>query len=453
MVALFIGLPITSFVYPGSNLTAFLGTFNILFVLGIPLLMLVLFIMRIFLRSNFRPKWQFGLWVFWFINLISLLMIGLTTAKDFQHGEEMRISEQSFDIPSDTLYVEMERSPFDDSWFRIGDEFLISDDDLIAQSIRVVFEKSPSGQLEVVQKNESRGHSLAEAGRLAEAVDFTYRIEGNKLILPSNFILSKGNKWRAQMVRLNVQVPEGMYVKRNREVARNTSWVEKDDDYKFPWHRYNTQIWKMGPNGMIAPDYISDYKKEYNLRNFSSIRVDGNVTLDIRQGRSYKIELDKNDASGEIEIIRSGDRLDISTNTRSHESYRLEITMPKLNELWAIQSRDIEIRDFKMDSLHIVNEGEGDIKAFSDIKSLDLHLTGRNKLEIRGEGGYMNAILSNDADLDAEHFTVKNANMELNNRSTAIIFATDTLWQKVTDSRLTSRRDPVIVDAQEIEEN
>lgn len=446
MVALFVGLPITNFVFPESSLNSFLGTFNILFVVGIPLLMFVLLIMRVFLRSNYKPKWQLGLWVFWIVNLFSFLLVGVKTAKEFQHHEEVRLSDDSFRIPSDTLFIEMEKSPFRDAWFRIGEEFLVSDEDLVASSIRVVFERSTSDKVEVFQENESRGRSLAEASAMAESIDFNYRLEGNKLILPSHFIIKQGQKWRGQQVFFHILIPDGMYVERNRELSRNISGVSHDEEHKFPWHRYNKHIWKMGPNGMIAPDYIADYKKEFNLNSFSKIRIEGDVELDIKQGRRFFIQMDESDYQDDVEITRSGDRLDIFVEKDLRESVNIEIVMPVLKELWAINSEDIEIRDFDQDEMRIVNEGNGDVSIFSDIKNFDVQMNGNNDLEIRGDGDFLKAILSDDAKLDAEFFTVKKAKVDLQNHSSARISATDSLWQKINSSELVSRRNPVVID-------
>lgn len=428
-------------------MTAVLGTFNILFVLGIPLMMIVFFILRVFLKSNFRPKWQFGLWIFWAINIVSLLMIGMNTAKDFQHGEERLISDNSFEIPSDTLLVEMEDSPFRNSWFRIGDDFLISDNDLVTKSIDVYFERSSSGRLEIVQKNESRGFSLTEAEELAGDVNYEYTLDGNRLILPSHFTIPEGDKWRVQEVKIYIRVPEGMYVERNRELSRNISWVEEDEQYSFPSYRRSHEMaWLMGAKGMVAPAYIADYKREYNLRGFSKIRVEGDFELNVKQGNRFYIRLGESNEQDRVEITKTGDRLNVYSNARPDDPFYLEITMPSLNELWAIESNDIDLKDFKQKQLNIVNEGEGDITVYADVQKLDVHLTGENELDIRGEGQFLEAILSDEASLDAEFFTVEKARIDLDNGSLARVSATDTLWRRVLDSELISRRDPVIIE-------
>ncbi|MEO1257358.1 MAG: DUF2807 domain-containing protein [Bacteroidota bacterium] len=451
IILLFFGQPYASFFLEGSATANFLGTFNILFIIGIPLLMLVLFIMRVFLKSNFRPKWQFGLWAFWLINLVSFSMIGVSTFQDHQYGEEVRVEEESIDFPYDTVRVEMERSPFGNSWHPFGDDALVSDDQLYVRNVRVIFEKSNTGKLEIVQRNEAKGGSLSQAERNAAAVNFSYEIEGNTIKLPAYTILEEGEKFRWQQVFFYVLVPEGMYVERNRRLSRNISWVEQDRDYRFPSKWDADYIWQMGENGMVAPDFIKNRVKKYNLRGFSKIRLDGNIKLKIRRGNRFQITLEEADNQKNVEVVMTDGRLNISTIEDTREDYEMEIIMPNLEELWVLQSNDIEIKDFKLDQLHLVNEGRGHINAFSDVKNLNVELTGDNEFEIRGEGEYLNVILTDDAEMDAEHFTVKNAKIELDNGSFAKISATDTLWRKVMDGEIISRRDPVIIDANESE--
>ena len=447
IILLFFGQPYASFFFEGSTVANFLGTFNVLFIIGIPLLMLVLFIMRVFLKSNFRPKWQFGLWAFWLINVISFSMIGVSTFQDHQYGEEVKMEEEILNFPYDTLRVEMERSPFGSSFHPFGDDALVSDDQLYVRNIRVVFEKSNSGKLEIVQRNEAKGGSLSQAERNAAAVDFSYQLEGNTLKLPAYTKLGKGEKFRWQQVFFYVLVPEGMYVERNRALARNISWVEQDRDYRFPSKWDANHIWQMGENGMVAPDFIKNRVKKYNLSGFSKIRLNGDIEMKIKRGNRFQVTLNEADNQKNVEVVLTDGRLNISTKEDTREDYEMEIIMPVLEELWVLQSNNIEIKDFKLEKLHLVNEGRGYINIFSDIKNLNIELTGENELDIRGQGEYLNVILTDDAEMDAEHFTVKNAKVELDNGSFAKISATDTLWQKLMDSEIISRRDPVIIDA------
>ncbi len=447
MVLLFVGLPLSGFVHPDSSLTTFLSVLNILSIIGIPLMALIMLIMRVFLRSHFRPKWQFGLWAFWFINVVSLALVGASTAKDFSSKNDVNLGSSLYSIKPDTILIEMEESPFEDTWLQIGDELIISDNQLISKNIRIYIEKSETGKFEIIQKNSSRGNGFAESQELANSIEYTYQVEGNKVILPSYFTIKNGKKWRNQCVRLYLKIPEGKYVQRSRIVREYVYEIDRDENYKFPSSWDNKQIWQMGINGLLAPDYISERKQEFLFDNFSKIRLEGNIKLNIKQGDRYRIDMTKgSDYYDDIEVSQADDRLNISTDADPNETILIDITVPGLDEIWAINSDDIEIRDFKLDNLHIVNEGEAQIKVFADIKNLNLQLTGDNELDLRGIGEILTAILSDDAELDAEHFTVKNATIELANDSRAKVSATDTLWQKINQSELISRHNPVVIE-------
>jgi hypothetical protein len=123
----------------------------------------------------------------------------------------------------------------------------------------------------------------------------------------------------------------------------------------------------------------------------------------------------------------------------------LEITMPLLEELWAIETDDISIRDFLQPQLRIVNEGSGNIEAFVEVENLVADLTGENKMTLRGKGKYLRAILDNHAELNAEHYQVSVADAELTNQSKASLSATDTLRQRIKDSEIASRLNPVVI--------
>ncbi len=404
-------------------------------------------IMRVFLRSHFRPKWQFGLWAFWFINVLSFALIGVSTAKDFSGTNDVSLGSSMYSVEPDTILIEMEESPFEDTWFQIGDEMIISDNQLIFKNIHIYIEKSESGQFEIIQKNSSRGNGLSESQELADAIDYTYQVDGNKLILPSYFIIKEGEKWRNQCVHLFLKIPEGKYLQRSKIVEEYIYRIDEDENYKFPSSWDNSQIWQMGTNGLIAPDYISEYKQEFPFDNFSKIRLEGNIRLNIKQGNRHHIDLVRgSDYFKDIKVSQADDRLNISTEIDPNEVIMIDITVPSLDEIWAINSDDIEIRDFKLENLHIVNEGYAQIKVFADIENLNVQLTGDNELDVRGIGNTLTAILSDDAELDAEHFTVKNATIELANESLAKVSATDTLRQKIDQSELISRHNPVVIE-------
>ncbi|MEK7255345.1 MAG: PspC domain-containing protein, partial [Bacteroidota bacterium] len=61
VAALVFGYPFSSFLNPDASFMTVIGVVNVLMVIGIPLVMLIMFIMRVFMRTNFKPRYAAGL--------------------------------------------------------------------------------------------------------------------------------------------------------------------------------------------------------------------------------------------------------------------------------------------------------------------------------------------------------------------------------------------------------
>ncbi len=440
---LFWGLPFSSFLLPETPLLTTLGVINLLVFIGIPILMLILTVMRIFMRTNFKPRWSVGLWIFWWVNLMSLMFVGMSTAKEFSTGGTSNIGGKILQPTTDTLFIELDKSQYDNVLFQIGDELSMSGDKLIDGDINLRIVKSDDSNFELIQTHHSRGRSIEETEKLANAIDYQYKMEGNRLILANNFIIPKGEKWRGQKVNFTLKVPVGKWIKVEHDAKRTLEDIQQDPEHGFPWWS-EEYYWQMGPEGMVAPGYVQDHKKDYPFRDFNKIRVEGEIQLNIRQGNDYRVQLDGEEISEEnLQFSLTGDRLSIVATASGSV---LDITLPRLDELWAIHSEQININDFNQAQLRIVNEGDAHIKAFVEVENLTIELTGSNSLDLRGKGKSLRAVLSEDADLDAEHFTVSTADVHVMNNSSAKISATDTLRQIVQDgSNLESKRNPVVI--------
>ncbi len=445
---MFWGMPFSSFLHPASPFLTTLGVVNFLIFIGIPLLMIILAVMRIFMRTHFKPRWAVGLWVFWLVNLVSLMFVAVTSVKEFSAGGDVSKGATSGFTNADTLFIDLEKSVSDDVLLRFGDELFLSGDQLVSGNVQLNIEKSKTGQFEILQNNYSRGMSMEESQQLGSNIDYQYTVEGNKLTIPTTFTIPNGEKWRGQKVNLTLKVPEGKWVKINSQgenVYHTLRHVEQDENYSFPWYGED-YTWKMGPNGMIAPDFIKEKQQDYSFEGFSKIRLEGPIKLNILRGDLFTVKLERGkDYKDEINVSQSGSDLSISTNADPDRPIVFTITMPVLEELLAVNSDDIEIRDFDLEKLRIVNDGEAQIKAFVNVQNLDVELTGDNELDVRGEGNYLKAILSNDARMDAERFTVKVADLEALNGSWAKVSATDTLRQQVENSEVISKRNPVLI--------
>lgn len=434
IVGLTVGMPAINFIYPHSPGTVALAIANAFFIIGIPLTMLIFAIMRVFMGSNFKPRWQFGLWAFWFINVIGAFAIGSFTVSQFSHSSSpVEMGKAPISLSSDTLFVEMERSPAREAIIQFGDNTCISDGELLNGHIHFNFLRSESGRFEVEQVTESRGKSIQEAGQLASQISYNYKVEGDRLIFLSHFVIPKGTKWRGQVVDINIYVPDGKYVRRDWRSARLTRHVEKDPQNRFS-HWHSEYLWRMTPAGMIAPEEMKRAEKLFDYTDFSRIRVEGNIKLHLRQGDDFKIKMTDGERHiDDIEIRKNGDRLTLRSKHDHGPRMAFEITLPTLDELWLIRSRDMEIRDFDLEKLRIVNEGRGDLEIFADIDSLHVELSNDGDMDIRGKGTFLKGFVTDNARLEANFFEVENAVMEIRSNGRANLSVSETLRSNVEE--------------------
>lgn len=448
VVSLTVGMPAINFIYPNSPGTVSLAIANAFFIIGIPLTMLIFAIMRVFMGSNYRPKWQFGLWAFWFINVIGAFAIGSFTVRQFSHSSSpQEMGRNAISLTSDTLFVEMERSPAHDAIIQFSDNTCISDGQLLTGHVNLNFFRSKTGFFEVEKVGHSRGKSIQEAVGLVEQIDFNYQVEGDRIILPSHFVVPEGTKWRGQGVDLNIYVPDGKFVKRDRRSSRFIHQVEMDEKNDF--HTWKSgYLWQMTPAGMVAPELMKKTEQFFDHQGFSKIRVEGNINLRLKQGSDFNLKMVEGERHmDDVRISQNGDRLNLRTKNDHGPRMTFEVTVPTLEELWLISSRDVEVRDFNLEKLRLVNEGSGDLEVFADIDSLNVELSGRGEVSVRGNGTHLKGFVTDEARLEAEHFEVKNARVEVVERGRIDLAVSDSLRTnlELEDHSLKVRGNPVIL--------
>ncbi len=435
---LFMGMPFSSFLHPGSTMLTTLGVFNLLIFLGVPLLMLALGVMRLFMRTNFKPRWAAGLWLFWSLNLVSLMFVGTKTVKEFAHGADFSVGANKTDFaPADTLVIDYEKNPFERSFMQFGDGLFISDEKLISENIRLRVEKSESGKFEVLQTNFARGEGMTEGQQLASKINYEYRIEGNRLVLPSFFEIPKGEKWRGQRVNLTIKVPVGKWVRPGNEFHWNDLDLQVDEQYSFPWWE-SQYAWLMGKDGLFNAEFAKQHDEaegKTDFIGFTKISLDGDIILNIGQGSEYSVKFAEGQSSNDmVDMHQEGDQLIISLHDKPDGKLELDITMPNLTELNINDGDKVNIHDFDFANLKIVNNGECKLDFRANVNKLELVLSGDNKAQLIGNCNYLTATLDNEARLDAEQLSVRVADITASNDSWVKVSAADTLHQHIDES-------------------
>lgn len=254
VAGLFLGFPYFNFLQPGSTFLTVLGVFNLLICLGIPILMMVLGVMRIFLQAQFKPRWTAGLGAFWLVNVVSLMFVSMSALKGFSEESDVNLGASSGFTHADTLFISTEKDPHKHGILILDEKVYFSDGSIALSNVELNMEKSKSGVFEIIQTNSSRGSDVGESRILAEGIDYQYKIEGNHLFLPSVITLPKGAKFRSQKVVLTLRVPQGKWVRMDENVSnRLLSNVAVDQNHWFSTSQYD-YAWQMGPGGFVIPD-------------------------------------------------------------------------------------------------------------------------------------------------------------------------------------------------------
>ncbi|MFK8103744.1 MAG: DUF2807 domain-containing protein [Saprospiraceae bacterium] len=449
MISFFYAFPFANYFFVGSQFASFLGFINSFFVVGIPALFVVLFCYRLVYGNRLSPRWQAGIWSFWTVNLISLIIIGVNLVQQFNHGSEYTTKIDLLDLKTDTLNLSMGNSPHGELSTTIGN-LQISEEFLLSNEISLSIIKSDNAAFELEKVIKSRGASTIEANTLVEKIAYDVQVTDETLELLPDFMIQQGHKWRGQEVELILKVPEGKAIKINDRVARFLGHLDIDRTINHPWVR-NGQIWRMESNGLVCPEWMDKTKKDANLsfQDFDQLNIEGFVKVTIEEGAVFKVQLQgKEIYTRNVDLKQTGNILRVATDLKeSSAPVRLYITMPSLTALTCRNTEDIKLRGFKAKELTIKNEGRGDIKAYVDIEELTVTLDGRNELDLRGSGKKLDVILDERATLAAEHYAVDNAFIRAASHSRAKVAVKDTLQQQLDQScRIRVDGDPVVIE-------
>jgi hypothetical protein len=434
LVGTIFSYPFLHYITPHSLLTG-LASFNLLILVGVPLLSLLFLASRIFFGAQILIRWKTGLWVFWILNIVSLAMIATFSARQFSQGNNRLVSEN--DISRlDTLYIEAEKNPYEEAIFFMGDHFQLGEDQLIVNSVMVQIQEAPDDRFRIVQEHYSRGRNLDNAVQLANDINFEYRLQDNQLHFPNFISLDKGQKWRNQEVRLIIYVPEGktIFLRRSAMDKGTLRRIDIDRSLEHPYPYYD-RYWKMTEDGLICEDWINRTNEVHplNFSNFDQLQVEGPLKVFLERGDNYQVRLTgRKKYVDRTEINQLGRTLSIIYGDDA--SMKLYITMPSLKSFDAENTEDVRINGFQEDELFLRFKGNEDLNAFLEVEKLTLVQEGRSKLTLRGSGNRLNATLKRNANLEADGFRVNTATIFTEQYSSAELMVSDTLKRKASDA-------------------
>ena len=238
-----------------TNLT--LITIALFFTIVIPIIALIYAGIKMMFRFKANDR-MIGLTalVLWILSLIFLVSMAAFEGFHFMdHGRSSTTYELE-EFPSDTLVVRINADPgiegFSDDWYYSYDDdwYILSTHDRIYGKIDLDIQPGDPDEWEMSLRKSSQGRNDAESVLNAAKLHYDWEQESSELILDPYFSLVKPDKWRAPGTVVSVRVPEGKFIRLNRNTKFFLNSVKTVDEL---WkHEIAGEVWKMTGEGLVS---------------------------------------------------------------------------------------------------------------------------------------------------------------------------------------------------------
>ncbi len=420
-IAFFTARPSISFLNPLPTEAAYLGFVNLFFLVGIPVVSLVIWLMRLIFRFQ-APAWLgMGMTVLWVLNLISLSGLASWAAAQYQEEGSVTRTLDLGQVTSDTLYVRFDPKTAPSSFYEDGDLNIYPYPRQWRISVpRVEVEQSLSGRFEGAYTLYARGHSEAAAREHAAGFTLDATLSGNTLTLPGSLPLTKGG-WRAQRAEVQLRVPVGKYVVFEKGLHRRVKANYADAIHSV---RDNPGgVFQMTINGLVCT-----YCSTSNIDTEPNGPVDyfilkGTLDVDITHDDNFGLYCPDNTPGAEkISVVRRGRTLVLSA-AKGDSPIRCSIHTPVFTSLVASGQGQVSIRGFEEGRSSITAKGPVRVRRLYKSNDLKAVLDNKATLELIGEGNQLEAVLSDEARLEASTWRVESATVTAANGSRASVHA------------------------------
>jgi phage shock protein PspC (stress-responsive transcriptional regulator) len=317
---------------------------------------------------------------------------------------------------------------------------------------------------------QSQGRSRQDAEANASSMIYNVAQNDSALVFDEDFSLSgKTSRFRGQSLRMQLYLPYDKTFKMTRdfydqfwgvrqlmqkeydleindEAFKNVRWAIKRDsglvcidrpvvEHQESHNHDNSDDMDEISDGIESGlneafdrsfDAKGEMVKQFDVTNFSKIRIGGAFVVTIQKGDTYKVvadgrESDLDDVEVKVEdgTLRVENRRKIKLLERN-KRIGITITVPTIEAIdfsGATLSKVVEFRN--LETLKVVISGAS--KTYIDItaKKLNLDVAGASKVELHGSANTLEADLSGACSLDAEHMNIQNGDVEASGVSKA----------------------------------
>ncbi len=431
LIGVFYASPLIDAILPENLINAIIPKTNLLFVVGIPLLTLILLVSKLMFRTRIPAFWQVALALLWVGNMGSLAYFVVHTAQEFAMGGEVTRLEE---IPkSKILQIHLEEDPFENGFYLLGPDLMLDGSDLISKQISLDFKQSSDDKIRVKKEFYSRGASRREAKSLAEEMEDLLLFEDGQLKFKPYFKMPSNGKYRDQHVHYTLLLPVGQHLTYTGNRMRTRSYRH---GFHLPVNKPN-RLLKMELTGINCINCDNDKAEEfhYSNRDFRTLEIDGNLHLTLQKADQFKVSLITDPVTSKtIAVEQKEDQLNIRRSTNGKEHVRLIVYMPSLEFLALRNLEHASIKGFDTNRFRLRADHAKKILADVNSDTMTMDLTEVAELRLEGDLSRLQASLSNNSKVSAYNLKVKDVEMELTDNSHAEFGRIESLKKQADDA-------------------
>lgn len=312
-------------------------------------------------------------------------------------------------------------------------------------------------EFKLEQYFEALGNSRQIAIENTKMVEYTVAVEDSVFTFDSNIQFKPDAIFRAQRLKMTLYVPYDYNFVLDDNVARLINTY-------FDYDKRNGNTWMItkerGLQCVTCPvEELLPSDEEgstSSLNDFDELEINGLFDVRINYGHEHSVELiGEEKEKQKYKVTQHGRTLTIEyennnnkkfdwkSNPLNMEKIKINITMPELESLDLKGAGDVIFTGFNPASFELTALGAIDIDGQINTRDIVINLSGASELELRGEGGTMEATIQGASQLKAYNFSTEDASVEANGASSAKVYVSRRLEMKEgIASKVSYRGDP-----------
>jgi phage shock protein PspC (stress-responsive transcriptional regulator) len=277
-----------------------------LFAAGIPLFFILILGLKLLVTNlkSIGSLAKYSLLALWIIAIGVVISLGVQEASQIAY-DGIEVKKEIINIsPNDTLYIKFKNNDFYSKNYNENRDIWLTQDEsnkevIYSNNVTIKIMKTDETLPYLQIEKLANGKSPNEAKKRAEKIKFSYKIDGNKLILDNYLLTEISNKFRDQHVEVFLYLPEGTYFKPDSSLE---NYDRSDNDFFNLHHSSDKYTYKVTDDKVLCLNCPPE-EDEFNDVETEIMNQDSTATIQLNKD-GILIKKGANEESEEVKSIK-----------------------------------------------------------------------------------------------------------------------------------------------------